>query len=497
MAVSRKTILYAQKEIRWHEVPPFLSAVYFLSCILNYGGDYMPKTFRGGVHLEYHKELTSSRPLQEVEASDVVIIPLKMHVGEQCKPLVKKGDRVLVGQKIGDTDAYVGAPVHSSVSGTVQKIDTALLPSGLRGPAIFIENDGLYEVDPSIRPKGLIEDLTPRQITDIIREAGIVGLGGACFPTHVKLCVPEGKHVEYLLVNAAECEPYLTCDHRTMLERTEDLFYGIKAAAKACGADHVIICVEDNKPDAIEIMQNYCDGQCQVVVLETKYPQGGERQLIKAVLNREVPSGTLPYEVGVVVINVGTAVAIAEAIKTGMPLIKRAVTVTGTIVKNPGNFIVRIGTTMDKLRDVVDGTTEPPSRIIYGGPMMGNTIHELDEPVVKGTSGVVVLSRDESPLIGEPDPCISCARCVDHCPAYLMPNILERMVAENKLDKAKKLGLQDCIECGTCSYVCPSKRHLVQWFRVGKMELAAQRRREGDKAKAKETGKAVSTGGGM
>lgn len=455
----------------------------------------MPKTFRGGVHLDYQKELTNTKPLVEVEASDVVIIPLKMHIGQEAKPLVKRGDHVLVGQKIGDTDAYVGVPVHSSVSGDVQKIGSALLPNGLRGPAIFIKNDGLYELDPNIKPNKSYVELTDREIVDIVREAGIVGLGGATFPTHVKLCVPEGKDVEYLLVNAAECEPYLTCDHRTMLERTDDLFYGIKAAAKACGADHIKICVEDNKEDAIELMQKYCDDICEVVVLETKYPQGGERQLIKAVLNREVPSGTLPYEVGVVVINVGTAVAISDAIRSGMPLIKRAVTVTGSIVKSPGNFIVPIGTTMDKLLEVVGGTTENPGRIIYGGPMMGETIHELDEPIVKGTSGIVVLSRKESPILGEPDPCIRCARCVDHCPVYLMPNFLERLVSENKLDKAKANGLLDCIECGTCSYVCPSKRHLVQWFRVGKMELAALKKR--DENKAKETEKVASAGGGM
>lgn len=438
------------------------------------------KTFKGGVHLDYHKEITCNKALVEIEASDVVIIPLKMHIGQEAQPIVKKGDRVLVGQKIGDTDAFVSAPVHSSVSGVVKKIDSTLLPSGLRGPAVFIENDGLYEVDPNIKPNKPLEQLTPREIVDIVREAGIVGLGGATFPTHVKLCVPEGKNVEYLLVNGAECEPYLTCDHRTMLEHTEELFYGIKAAAKACGADHIKICVEDNKKDCIEIMEKMCSSvsNCEVVPLETKYPQGGEKQMIKAVLNCEVPSGTLPYEVGVVVINVGTAVAIANAIQTGMPLVKRPVTVTGHIVKNPGNFVVPVGTTMDKLLEVVGGTTEKIGRIIYGGPMMGISIHETDEPVVKGTSGILILGRNEVSLIGEPDPCIRCARCVDHCPMHLMPNMLERLVSEEKLDKAKNIGLLDCIECGCCSYVCPSKRHLVQWIKVGKYELSMEKRRE-------------------
>lgn len=436
------------------------------------------KTFRGGVHLNYHKELTNQKPLINVDASDVVIIPLKMHIGQEANPIVKKGDRVLVGQKIGDTSAFVGVPVHSSVSGEVQKIDSTLLPNGLRGLAVFIKNDGQYELDPSIKPKAPLEELTSREIVDIVKEAGIVGLGGATFPTHVKLCVPEGKDVDYLLVNGAECEPYLTCDHRIMLERTDELFYGIEAAAKACGAEHIKICIEDNKKDCLELLTERCGPNCEVVALETKYPQGGEKQLIKAVLNREVPSGTLPYEVGVVVINVGTAVAIAEAIQQGMPLVKRAVSVTGDIVNNPGNFIVPIGTTMDKLLDIVGGTKEPIGRIIYGGPMMGTSIHETDEPVVKGTSGILVLGRNESPLIGEPDPCIRCARCVDHCPMHLLPNMLERLVSKEELDKAKKMGLNDCIECGCCSYVCPSKRHLVQWIRVGKMELIARKKRE-------------------
>lgn len=443
----------------------------------------MLKSFKGGVHPNYHKELTCNKSLVEAKASEVVIIPLKMHIGEQTKPLVKKGDQVLVGQKIGDTDAYIGVPVHSSVSGTVQKIDSTLLPSGLRGPAIFISNDGNYQLDPSIKPHKPLEELTPREIVGIVREAGIVGLGGATFPTHVKLCVPEGKDVEYLLINAAECEPYLSCDHRTLLERTDDLFYGLKAAAKACGADHIKICIEDNKKDCLELLTNRCGLDCEVVVLKTKYPQGGEKQLIKAVLNKEVPSGTLPYEVGVVVINVGTAVAIAEAIKTGMPLVKRAVTVTGSIVNNPGNFIVPIGTTMDKLLEVVGGTKEKIGRIIYGGPMMGIAIHETDEPVVKGTSGILILSEKESPVIGEPDPCIRCARCVDHCPMHLMPNMLERLVSKEQLDKAKSIGLLDCIECGCCSYVCPSKRHLVQWIKVGKMEIAKQKRRDDENHK--------------
>ncbi len=443
----------------------------------------MLKSFKGGVHPNYHKELTCSKSFVEVKASDVVIIPLKMHIGAEAKPLVKKGDQVLVGQKIADTDAYIGAAVHSSVSGTVQKIDSTLLPSGLRGPAIFINNDGNYQLDPSIKPHKPLEELTPREIVDIVRDSGIVGLGGATFPTHVKLCVPEGKDVEYLLINAAECEPYLSCDHRTLLERTDDLFYGMKAAAKACGADHIKICIEDNKKDCLEFLTSRCGSDCEVVLLKTKYPQGGEKQLIKAVLNREVPSGTLPYEVGVVVINVGTAVAIAEAIKTGMPLVKRAVTVTGSIVNNPGNFIVPIGTTMDKLLEVVGGTKEKIGRIIYGGPMMGIAIHETDEPVVKGTSGILILSEKESPVIGEPDPCIRCARCVDHCPMHLMPNMLERYVSKGGLDKAKSMGLLDCIECGCCSYVCPSKRHLVQWIKVGKMEIAMQKRRDAENHK--------------
>jgi electron transport complex protein RnfC len=432
------------------------------------------KTFDQGIHPEYHKEGTQSKAIRELHPPARVVIPLHQHTGASCEPLVKVGDLVYEGQKIGDTSKFISAPVHASISGKVAKIEKLPHPCGVNILAVVIEGQPVEPSEMPARGSGSLVELGPDKIRNIVREAGIVGLGGAAFPTHVKVSPFEGKQIDTILINGCECEPYITADHRIMLEHPEDVVYGASAIAKACAAKNIIIGVEDNKPDAIERLRSVCrrqkDFPASVAVLKTKYPQGGEKMLVKAVLHKEVPSKGLPLDVGVVVSNVGTAVAVAQAIKHGTPLIKRVVTVTGRGVKNPQNLMVRIGTTFQEVINECGGLTDQAAKIIMGGPMMGVAQVTLDVPIVKATSAILVLGRREA-RAAKVFPCVKCGRCVDHCPMFLVPSRLSAFCEGEKYSEFEEWGGGDCMECGSCAYVCPARIPIVHGIKLGKLKL--------------------------
>ncbi len=424
--------------------------------------------------------MTSSSAIETLPPPDRVVIPLIQHIGAPCEPVIadettlSKGDKVDLGQKIGDTEAFVAAPVHASVSGEVVEIGEARLSDGRVVPAIIIESDGEDRLSEDIGPTGELANLSPGEIKDIIREAGIVGMGGAAFPAHVKYSPPEGATLDTIIINGCECEPFLTCDDRVMLEYPGEIVFGLEAILKATGAERGIIGIEANKPEAIEAMRTAVgDSGYEVVPLQVKYPEGAEKQLIKAITGREVPSGGLPLNVGVVVNNVATAVAIARAIKSGTPVYERVVTVSGDVVARPANLLVRVGTPIRALFEYCGGFTESPARILSGGPMMGQAIADLDIPVVKGTSGILALS-DRVAAMEEEEPCIRCGRCVDVCPTYMMPLFAARYPDEEALE----YNPLDCIECGSCSYICPANQRLLPRIRLTKMLAQARARSE-------------------
>ena len=434
-------------------------------------------TFRGGVHAPHRKNDTRNKAIEIMKAPGLVYIPLQQHIGAPCQPLVKPGDVVKLGQKIGEPGGFVGAPVHASVSGIVKDIRQVPHPSVGSGLAVVIENDGKDEPDDSITP-GDISSMDADRIKELILEAGIVGMGGAAFPTHVKLSPPKEKPIDTVILNGAECEPYLTADHRLMLEAAEDVADGLKVIMKVLGVERAYIAIEDNKPDAVRIMTDTVKEVqgVDVTVLKTKYPQGAEKQLIYVVTGRQVPSGGLPMDVGVIVSNVGTSAAIARAIKTGMPLVERVVTVTGSGVAEPKNLMVRIGTSFMDVIQACGGFVEEPAKVISGGPMMGIGQYTLDVPVIKGTSGILVLTREEA-KIPDVEPCIRCAKCVDACPMGLMPLMISAYALKEDYDNSEKFHAMDCIECGCCSYSCPAKRPLVQSIRVAKKMITDKRKR--------------------
>lgn len=435
-------------------------------------------TFFGGIHPRSYKELSNKYPIEEYLPKSQVIIPLQQHIGAPCIPLVKVNDYVKVGQKIGEANGFVSAPVHSSVSGKVVAIEDRPSPSGKLVKSIVIESDGEFNYDDNITPNEDINNMKPEEIRQIVREAGIVGMGGATFPTMVKLNPPSDKKIDIVILNGAECEPYLTADHRLMLEKPVDIVYGLLAIMKALGALRGYIGIEDNKQDAIKEMKKACKEyeSVEVAVLKTKYPQGSEKHIIKAITGREVPSGKIPAEIGVVVDNVGTAFAIAEAIKYGKPLIERVVTVTGEGIMTPKNLRVKIGTPFRELIEYCGGFKGTPGKVISGGPMMGIAQYSIDVPVIKGTSGILVLPEDRIAL-KNPKPCIKCARCVDACPMNLLPLFISAYSLKNDFDKCKEYHALDCIECGSCSYVCPSKRPLVESIRLAKREILRKGRK--------------------
>jgi electron transport complex protein RnfC len=430
--------------------------------------------------------MTADKALEEMPAPERVIIPLIQHFGKPAEPLVQKGDEVSVGQKIGKANTLFSASVHSSVSGKVLSVDDSIHPAGKPCLAITISNDGQ---DRAVRKEGKKEpfSLTPDEIRQVITEAGIVGLGGAAFPTAVKLSPPKDKPIDTLIINGCECEPMLTADYRLMLEATEDILNGAELARKACGAKRVIIGIEDNKKEAFQKFQKALSSfssaaansgeplSREVSLLKTKYPQGAEKNLIYALLQREVPRGGLPFDVGVVVQNVGTVKAIWEAASLGKPLYERALTVAGSGIKNPKNLVVRIGTTFQKVVDFCGGLNNGASVMVMGGPMMGLAQWTLEVPVVKGTSGILAW---EAPRLQPELPCIRCGRCVEHCPMGLVPTHLAKCVKFDNLAEAEKWGVLDCVECGCCQYSCPSKIPLVHWIRLGKNRVASMKRKE-------------------
>ncbi|WP_408954932.1 electron transport complex subunit RsxC [Natroniella sp. ANB-PHB2] len=424
------------------------------------------KTFEHGIHPSYNKELSHKESLKKANAPKEVIISLQQHIGAPAKPIVEVGDIVDLGEKIAEAEGFVSANIHASVSGEVVAIEST---------SIKIKNDGEDRLAEGIESQGELEDLSSEELREIVSEAGIVGLGGATFPTHVKVSIPEDKNVESVILNGAECEPYLTVDHRVMVEQTEKMIYGLKALMKMSEAKEGYIGIEVNKPDAIERTKELISDEpnIKVVPLEVKYPQGGEKQLIEAVLGKEVPSGGLPLDVGVVVNNVTTAVVIAEAIQEGMPLVERGVTITG-VISEPKNLVVRIGTPIEEVIDQCGGFKEEPGKLILGGPMMGQAQVDLTNPVTKGTSGILALSKANIAEYQESKPCIRCARCVDVCPVKLIPTALMNLSQVDKVLKLKDHNVLDCIECGSCSYICPSKIEILDWIKLGKGKVQAQ-----------------------
>lgn len=404
-----------------------------------------------------------------------MVIPLRQSLGAPAEACVKVGDEVKVGQRIGEPGGFVSVPVHASISGKVTAVGRFPHPGGGEDTAIVIEGDGLDEWHESVRPRDDVESLTRDDIRKITLDAGIAGLGGAAFPTHVKLSPPESKPIDTVILNGAECEPWLTADHRLMLERPGEVLEGLKLLMKAVGADRGIVGVESNKPDAVTALRAAIPDGANIVVtaVQVKYPQGAEKQLIDALLRRQVPSGGLPMDVGVVVQNVGTACVVYDACHLGRPLTRRVMTLTGTPVAKPSNFLARIGTLLSSLIEQAGGMTTEVGKVISGGPMMGITQFSTDIPVVKGMSGVLLLSRGEVDE-RQPDPCLRCGACVHVCPMKLVPVMLEKLVIHERIEMAVEMGIGDCIECGSCSYVCPSKRKLVHYFKYGKL-LAAQK----------------------
>ncbi len=437
-------------------------------------GNY--KTFRGGIHPPYNKELASGKAITPAPVPSEVIVPLQQHIGAPNEPTVSVGDRVSVGQVVGSSDAFVSAPVHSPVAGQVKAIEEVPGFTGAKVKSVIISADAEQPAfsgtsrDPS--------SLSAEEIREVARSAGLVGMGGAAFPTHVKLSPPKDKPVDTVIINACECEPFLTCDHRMMLERSSDLVEGLKLLVRAVGAERGIIGVEANKMDAADVLRSAVSGQkdLSVEILEVKYPEGAEKMLIFALTGRKVPPGKLPSEVGCLVQNVGTAIALYEAASSGKPLIERVVTVTGPGIKNPGNFLVKIGTPISVLIEAAGGLVGSPSKLIMGGPMTGWAQPDDRAVVVKGTSGVVALTPDLAE-VGQERECVRCGKCVEVCPMFLMPNFIATSSRRGDWSEAEKWGALDCFECGCCSFTCPAFIPHVQYVRQAKAEIAAMKKK--------------------
>ncbi|HHU79203.1 MAG: electron transport complex subunit RsxC [Caldicoprobacterales bacterium] len=435
-------------------------------------------SFTGGIYPPENKHLTENKAIELCDVPEIVTIPLKQHIGAPCDALVKKGDKVRLGQKIGQPRGFVSAPVHSSVSGEVKSIEIVDLPNGSKAPAVIIVNDGQDTPDESIKPDNA-ERLSADALKSIVTEAGIVGMGGAAFPTHVKLSPPDDRKIDILLLNGAECEPFLTSDYRLMIEHPDDILYGLKVIRKILGGvSRIYIGIEDNKPQAIKQMTAAAknENDIQVVTLRTKYPQGAEKQLIYAITGRQVPSGGLPMDVGAVVQNVGTAAAIAFAVRDGLPLYRKLVTVSGGAVREQKNLMVRIGTSFREVIDFCGGWTEEPAKVINGGPMMGVAQYTLDVPVTKETSGILLFTKEEA-AVREVSNCIRCGRCISVCPIHLMPLTISARSLAGNYEEADKLHAMDCVECGSCSYICPASRPLLHSIQMAKKEIMEERKR--------------------
>ncbi len=432
-------------------------------------------TFRGGTHLHEHKD-TAGIPTERLPEPPFVSIPLSQHIGAHATPTVKPGDHVNIGTVIGEVTAGLGCPVHASVSGTVKEIRTRRNAVGTPIQNVVIENDGLRTLDDGvIRRTGTLEEATAEEIIEVVRRAGISGLGGATFPTYAKLQSALGK-VDTVIVNCAECEPYLTANHRLLLERGEVVISGMEVVMHALGVKTGILAVEDNKPDAIALLQKAIDQrppsatgkELRVAVMRTKYPQGDERQIIYALLKKEIPAGRLPADVGCMILNAETAAAVSRAFWRGVPLVSRIVTVAGDCVKSPKNVRAPLGASAQDVIAFCGGLTKTPKKMIKGGPMMGFALWDPEVPVSKSMSGLLLFSEEKDRITTVHSPCIHCGRCVGHCPVHLMPNYLAQFAAARDYDKAEEMNVMSCVECGTCTYNCPAGVEIVQYIRVAK-----------------------------
>ncbi len=434
-------------------------------------------SFRHGVHPPERKELTAGAPIRRMPFPEEIVLPLRQHTGKPARLLAKPGDRVERGDKVAESDGFVSVPIHASAAGTVKDIGWWPHPDGSMAEAVRITVDRFSPQIPRPRIIPRWEGLTPDQVVQAVQRAGVVGLGGGAFPTHVKLLPPEGVAVDTLIVNGAECEPYLTTDHRIMVEYPERVHFGIRVMMHTLGVGRAIIGVEKNKPDAIEALRETLPDDLNVGVqgLTVKYPQGYEKMLIEALTGREVPSGKLPMHIGVVVQNVGSIACIAEVFETGLPLIERVVTVTGPGVRRPSNLIVPVGSKLRELLEFCGGLRKDATEIVFGGPMMGASQPDLDAPIIKGTTGVVVLTEKESRR-RRTYPCIRCGSCLDACPVFVNPSLLGLLAQAGRFEEMEEANLADCMLCGCCSYVCPSNIPLSQMFALAK--AGAKRRKQ-------------------
>lgn len=447
--------------------------------------------FFGGVHPAEHKDLTEHKataPLAEAPAQ--VVIPMSMHVGAPCKPVVAVGDEVKVGQLIGET-AGLGAPIHASVSGKVVAVEPRIHGGGGMMMSVVIENDFQDTPDPSIQRRANVEALTGAEIIEIVKNAGITGMGGAGFPTHVKLSGAVGK-VDTLILNGAECEPYITSDHRLMLERGDAVIGGARLMAKAVGLKEATIGIELNKPDAIEHLKTLVGsaGDVHIEGLKTRYPQGAEKQLIQMCTGRQVPPGKLPADVKCCVCNVATAAAVYDAVMEGKPLTQRGVTLTGGALAEPMNVMAPVGTPVSHLIKLAGGFKTDPDRVLYGGPMMGNPIFNLDVPMMKSTNCILCMTTEEAADQDPAQTCIRCGKCVEACPMHLTPLFMRMNTNKRRWSEVEALRVMDCIECGSCNYICPARLPLVQSFRTAKFEIRELPAKEKAAREAKEAAKA-------
>ncbi len=434
-------------------------------------------TFRGGIHPFDGKDMSKDIPIKDINPGPVLVYPLSQHIGAPCTPLVNKGDHVLCGQKIAEAQGFVSAPIYSSVSGTVKDITAHRVLTGNDAQCIIIENDGMYdEVEyPAVKP---VDELTNEEIIGLVKEAGVVGMGGAGFPTHVKMSVKEPHKIDYIIVNGAECEPYLTSDYRKMIEEPEKLIEGLKIYLKLFPYSLGIIAIEDNKPDCIKVFKALTKDEQRITVkaLRTKYPQGSERHLIYACTARQINSTMLPADVGCIVNNVDTVLSVRSAVYEGKPLIYRIVTVTGDCIKNPRNFRVRVGTLYSKLLEEAGGFRKEPEKIISGGPMMGICMFDLDVPVTKTASALLCLSRDDVSAM-ETTNCINCGKCTAVCPSRLVPGVLSEHAEHFNEEEFMACNGVECVECGCCSYVCPAKRPLAQNIKSMRKIMLAKKKK--------------------
>lgn len=440
-----------------------------------------------GIHPEDYKKATAARPIEVMPVPATLVVSLAQHLGAPSRPVVNQGDKVLKGQPIAEPAGYVSAWVHAPTSGTVKSVESRLTASGQLATVVEIESDGLDKAAEVTAPNADWASLAPRDLVDIVTRAGIIGMGGAGFPTQVKLLPPPGKTIATLILNGAECEPYLTADDRLMVEQADRIWQGIRILHRILGTHRIRVLIEDNKPTAIQAMQSAmaaAEGDVELVIAKTRYPQGAEKQLIDSVTRREVPSGGLPMDVNCLVENVGTAAAIGDAVLRHQPLIERIVTVTGDGIREPKNILTRVGTPFRDLIAFCGGTVGSVGKVICGGPMMGVAQATANAGVNKTTSGLLLLTRDRIPQFTSM-PCISCGRCVAACPSSLLPCTLsEAMEAEN-IALAEELNVTDCIECGGCAFVCPAHRPLVQHMRQGKAKVI-QRRKQREAAAKKD-----------